>query len=59
MSDWSDLFPADDFGFRLTLRRGDPAEFFAPTAEANEILAERKKALEEVPENYAVIAPDG
>ncbi|MDB4384924.1 DUF3445 domain-containing protein [Opitutaceae bacterium] len=59
MNDWSDLFPEDDFGFRLTLRRGDPGEFFKPTPDAKEILAERKKALEETPENYAIIAPEG
>lgn len=59
MSDWRDLFPEDDFGFRLTLRRGDPGEFFKPTADAKEILAERKQALEEAPGNYAVIAEEG
>jgi hypothetical protein len=43
MNDWSDLFPDDDFGFRLTLRRGDPGEFFKPTTDAKEIVSERKK----------------
>jgi len=59
MNDWSDLFLDDDFGFRLTLRRGDPGEFFKPTTDAKEILSERKKALAEAPGNYAVVAPEG
>lgn len=59
MSEWRDLFPDDDFGFRLTLRRGEPGEFFAPTKDTKEILAERKTALATVPENYAVMPPEG
>ncbi len=59
MSAWADLFPADDFGFRLTLRRGDPAEFFAPSSDSVEILGERREALAVPPTNYAVVAPEG
>lgn len=55
MSDLKDLFPADDFGFRLTLRRSNPAEFFAPTLEGSEMLAERAKWLQQAPSDYAIM----
>lgn len=55
MSDLKDLFPEDDFGFRLTLRRSEPAEFFAPTEAGPAMLAERAKWLDHSPGDYAVI----
>ena len=54
MNAWEELFSPSGFGFRLTLRRGDPAAFFAPTAAAREILPERRRWLEESPEEYAI-----
>ena len=50
-----DLFPVDDFGFRLTLRRTDPAEFFTSTAEGSEVLAERSRWLASSPHDYAIL----
>lgn len=55
MNDLPDLLPDDDFGFRLTLRRCDPAAFFASTPEGPEILAERKKWLNHAPGDYAIL----
>lgn len=56
MSDLKDLFPEDDFGFRLTLRRSDPADFFAPSADGPAMLRERAKWLEQAPQDYAVMS---
>lgn len=55
MRDLRELFPKDDFGFRLTLRRGAPSDFFAPSEEHESILAERRRCLAEAPDDYAII----
>lgn len=55
MNDLLDLFPEDDFGFRLTLRRSDPRTFFAPTADGPAMLAERTKWLAQSPHDYVVM----
>ncbi len=54
---WRDLFPDDDYGFRLTLRRGDPAEFFAPTTAHGKICDERSRFLATAPRDYAILTP--
>lgn len=55
MSDLRDLFPAEDFGFRLTLRRSQPAAFFAATAEGPALRAERTRWLRHSPQDYAIL----
>ena len=50
-----ELFPEDGFGFRLTLRRGTPADFFRPSVESASILAERRRVLAESPHHYAIV----
>lgn len=55
MRDLRELFPKDDFGFRLTLRRGAPSDFFAPSEENESILTERRRCLAESPDDYAII----
>lgn len=55
MRDLCELFPKDDFGFRLTLRRGAPSDFFAPSGEHESILTERRRCLAESPDDYAII----
>lgn len=55
MSRWADLFPEEDYGFRLTLRREGPESFFAPTAEGPDMLQERQSALRDNPERYAIM----
>lgn len=59
MSALAELFPAEDYRFHLALRRGDPAEFFAPTAEHAAIVAERKRWLDTDPSRYAALRPAG
>lgn len=58
MRDFRELFPKDDFGFRLTLRRGAPSDFFAPSEENESILAERRHCLAESSDDYAIIPED-
>ncbi len=48
------LLPDEDYGFRLTLKRGDPRAFFAPSAVAAEVLAERRRWLTDRPELFLV-----
>jgi hypothetical protein len=55
MSDLKDLFSEESFGFRLTLRRSNWAEFFAPTADGPAMLAEREKWLQRAPGDYAIL----
>lgn len=47
------LFPDSDFRHQLSVKRGSVADFFAPTAAHESILAERKRWLGESPETYA------
>lgn len=55
MRDLRELFPEDDFGFRLTLKRGAPVDFFRPSANSAHTLAERRKWLAESPPDYAIL----
>lgn len=59
MTDLADLFPAEDFRFHLTLRRGELGAFFAPTSEGAVILRERGRWLTEAPARHAAIHPEG
>jgi len=49
----------DDFGFRLILKPGKLAEFFAPRVDADLVLAERRRWLEISPADYAVQSERG
>jgi hypothetical protein len=53
------LFPEGDHRFHLTLRRGEPAEFFRPWDETGAVLAERRRWLAETPTRYASLQPEG
>ncbi|MEO5959060.1 MAG: heme-dependent oxidative N-demethylase subunit alpha family protein [Opitutaceae bacterium] len=53
-----ELFPAGDFRFHLTLRRGDPRDFFRPSDPTGAILAERKRWLADTPTRYAALRPE-
>ncbi|HEY0969092.1 MAG TPA: heme-dependent oxidative N-demethylase subunit alpha family protein [Opitutaceae bacterium] len=57
MSDLAELFPAEDFRFHLTLRRGDLATFFAATPAHDAITRERARWLRETPARYAALNP--
>jgi hypothetical protein len=54
-----ELFPGEDFRFRVGVRRGDLEAFFRPTAAGAAILAERRRWLASDPERYAALAPEG
>src|SRR5690242_15333173 len=57
--DWSRLFPPGEYGFHMGLRAGDARAFFAATNDNAELLAERGRWLDEDPEKYAVVLPEG
>ncbi len=56
---WLGLFPDQDFAFRFSAGPGDADQFFAPTAEHDEVLAERRKWMTEFPERHLLQEPEG
>lgn len=59
MSDLAELFPDGDYRFHLTLRRGEPRDFFRASDSAQRVLAERAHWLAENPARYAALTPEG
>jgi hypothetical protein len=55
----AELFPDEDYRFHLTLRRAEPAEFFAPRDNTGELLAERARWLAHDDGQYADLLPEG
>jgi hypothetical protein len=55
----SELFPHGDFRFHLTLRRGEPVDFFARRDATGRLLAERRRWIESDGGRYAELQPDG
>lgn len=55
----AELFPDGDYRFHLTLRRGEPREFFAAQDSTGAVLAERARWLAADPERYAALLPEG
>lgn len=55
----SDLLPDEDYRFNLRFSRGVPAEFFAPTASHEELIAERHRWLRTEPDTYAALLAGG
>jgi hypothetical protein len=58
-SSLADLFPDGPYRFHLTLRRGEPREFFAPQDPSGRVLAERAEWLAAEPERYAALLREG
>lgn len=54
---WLGLFPDQDFAFRFSAGPGDAVQYFAPTTEHDEILAERRKWMTEFPERHLLQEP--
>jgi hypothetical protein len=54
----ADLFPDGDFRFHLTLRRGEPAEFFRSRDPTGTVLAERQRWLTSDPGRYMAVLPE-
>lgn len=59
MTPLADLFPDGDYRFHLTLRRGEPREFFASRDTSGRLFTERAKWLPEYPSRYAALLPEG
>ncbi len=59
MTPLAELFPDGDYRFHLTLRRGEPGDFFKTRDGSGRILAERAKWLAENPARYAAVLPEG
>ncbi|HUR60322.1 MAG TPA: heme-dependent oxidative N-demethylase subunit alpha family protein [Opitutaceae bacterium] len=55
----TELFPDGDYRFHLTLRRGEPADFFRPQDPTGRVLAERRRWLAEAPARYGQLQPAG
>jgi len=59
MTSLAELFPDDDFRFRLGLRRGEPEEFFRASNDGGHLLRERGRWLAAEPERYSRLLPQG
>lgn len=59
MASLAELFPAGDYRFRLTLRRGEPADFFRTADASGALLVERAHWLAQAPARYAALTPEG
>lgn len=59
MPSLADLFPDENFRFHLTLRRGEPREFFRRQDSSGRLIAERKRWLAAEPSRYSALLPDG
>jgi hypothetical protein len=58
-TDWQCLFSPGGFRWRLGLRAGNAESFFAPTAAASDLLAERTYWLAEDSDEYAGLTTNG
>jgi hypothetical protein len=59
MTALADLFPAGDYRFHLTLRRGEPRDFFRPRDASGRVRAERARWIAAEPARYTALQPDG
>ncbi|MCB1275906.1 heme-dependent oxidative N-demethylase subunit alpha family protein [Prosthecobacter sp.] len=57
--DWLRLFPEADHRLQMNLRRGDAAQFWQRSPEAETVLAERRNWLAQTPQRYLQILPEG
>jgi len=58
MNAWRDLFPAENFRFRMAMRRGDPADFFRAQDHSGELLRERRRWIEQDSARYVIARPE-
>lgn len=59
MTALADLFPEGGHRFHLTLRRGEPRDFFSPRDATGRVLAARVRWLAADPAAYAALLPEG
>ena len=57
--DLAELFPDGDYRFHLTLRRGEPRDFFSRQDSSGRVCTERAKWLAGEPARYAALRPEG
>jgi len=55
----AELFPDGDYRFHLTLRRGEPGDFFRARDATGTLLAERRKWFAQEPGRYSALLPEG
>ena len=55
----AELFPDGDYRFQLRFERGEPSDFFAPTAGHEALIVERRRWLGAEPQSYAALLPSG
>lgn len=55
----AELFPDGEYRFHLTLRRGDPREFFATQDSTGAVLAQRARWLAAERDRHAALQPEG
>jgi hypothetical protein len=53
------IFPGEDYKLQMRFTRGEPAVFFGPTENHAALVAERARWLQDAPENYLALLPDG
>ena len=56
---WRSLFPDKDFSFRFGFRACSPQEFFEPGPLGSKLLTECARWLDEMPERYCRVRPEG
>lgn len=56
---WGELFPDEDYRFRVGVKPGNAAQFFAATAAHDTLIAQRAHWLAEAPRRYAALLPEG
>jgi hypothetical protein len=59
MSTLAELFPREDFRHHLTLRRGNPHEFFRNSDVSGCSLLERRRWIQSAPRRYADLSQEG
>src|SRR5260370_22724568 len=55
----AELFPDEDYGFRMRFERGRVAEFFGPTARHDELIGQRRVWLQTGARTYCALLPEG
>ncbi len=58
LTDWLRLFPAADYRLAMGLRPGDAARFWSRWDDSGQIMAERRRWLQEMPERLAASLPE-
>ncbi|MBE2287105.1 MAG: DUF3445 domain-containing protein [Prosthecobacter sp.] len=59
MPDWLRLLPDSDHRLQMSLRPGDARRFWAHSADAAAVLAERARWMTETPDRYLRVLPEG